>query len=81
MVLHGDNPIHEVNTEFSDPGVTAYKEMGTGLAPRNLNDKVNALSYLGGVLKSIDQTTVNYNNTTNKYVDEFGNEDTTKKMY
>ena len=81
MVLHGDNPlIHEVNTEFSDPGVTAYKEMGTGLAPRNLNDKVNALSYLGGVLKSIDQTTVNYNHTTNKYVDEFGNEDTTKKI-
>ena len=81
MILHGDNPlIHEVNTEFSDPGVTAYKDMGTGLAPLNLNDRVNALSYLGGVLKSIDQTTVNYNHTTQKYVNATGQEDNNQKI-
>ena len=29
LVLHGDNPYyHEVNTQFVDPGVTAYKENG-----------------------------------------------------
>ena len=43
MVMHGENPLfHEVNTAFSDPGVTAYKDMGTGVSPINLNNKVSA---------------------------------------
>ena len=38
MVMHGDNPLyHEVNTSFSDPGVTAYKDclLYTSPSPRD----------------------------------------------
>ena len=41
VVLHGEDPHwHEVNTEFVDPGITAYKEIGEGQEPRNLNEYV-----------------------------------------
>mgnify|MGYP001243425166 CR=1 FL=1 len=69
LVMHGEDPHwHEVNTEFVDPGVTAYKEMGEGLEPRNLNEYVTTNAYLLDFvgLKSpdypspIDPTVVNY---------------------
>ena len=47
MIMHGDNIIyHEVNTEFVDPGVTAYKELGSGLKPISLNEYMTINSYL-----------------------------------
>jgi hypothetical protein len=39
MIMHGDSIMyHEVGTEFVDPGVTAYKELGSGLEPISLNE-------------------------------------------
>ena len=67
--MHGEDPHwHEVNTEFVDPGVTAYKEIGEGLEPINLNEYVTTNAYLvdSSGLKSpdlpspIDPTVVNY---------------------
>ena len=47
MIMHGENIIyHEVNTEFVDPGVTAYKELGSGLKPISLNEYMTINSYL-----------------------------------
>ena len=81
MVLHGENPMyHEVNTAFSDPGVTAYKDMGTGVSPINLNSKVSALAYLGSSISGLDSSVVNYHFKNNKYIDQNGNEDSTKKV-
>lgn len=81
MVLHGENPLyHEVNTAFSDPGVTAYKDMGTGVSPINLNSKVSALAYLGSSISGLDSSVVNYHFKNNKYIDQNGNEDSTKKV-
>ena len=86
IVMHGEDPHwHEVNTEFVDPGVTAYKEIGEGLEPRNLNEYVTTNAYLvdASGLKSpdlpspIDPTVVNYygppyQGDTSYYVDEQG---------
>ena len=86
LVLHGENPyVHEVNTEFVDPGVTAYKELGAGLEPRNLNQYVTTNAYLVTVDGSkspdypsvIDPTVVNYygppyQGETAYYVDDKG---------
>ena len=84
MVMHGDNPLyHEVNTPFVDPGVTAYKDMGTGIAPINLNDKVGAVAYAGSatpVVSVIDSSVVNYNKQSGKYVDASGQEDPAKRL-
>ena len=86
IVMHGEDPHwHEVNTEFVDPGVTAYKEIGEGLEPRNLNEYVTTNAYLVNAsgLKTpdfptaIDPTIVNYygppyQGDTSYYVDEQG---------
>ena len=81
MVMHGDNPLyHEVNTSFSDPGVTAYKDMGTGVSPINLNNKVSALAYIGSNISGLDSSVVNYNISNQIYVDSGGNEDSSKKV-
>ena len=81
MVLHGENPLyHEVNTAFSDPGVTAYKDMGTGVSPINLNNKVSALAYLGSSISGLDSSVVNYHFKNKKYIDQNGNEDSNKKV-
>ena len=91
LLLIGSDPLyHEVNDFsnqdvngkffFPDPGVTAYKEMGNGLAPLNLNQNVVVTSYLGSAIQNIDITTVNYNNTTGEYVNEYGQADPTQKI-
>ena len=81
MVLHGENPLyHEVNTSFSDPGVTAYKDMGSGVSPINLNNKVSALAYLGSSISGLDSSIVNYNINKQIYVGSDGIEDSTKKV-
>ena len=91
LVLIGSDPLyHEVNDFsnqdvngkffFPDPGVTAYKEMGNGLAPLNLNQNVVVTSYLGGAIHNIDITTVNYKDSTGEYVNEFGQADPTQKI-
>jgi hypothetical protein len=91
LLLIGSDPLyHEVNDFsnqdvngkffFPDPGVTAYKEMGNGLAPLNLNQNVVVTSYLGSAIQNIDITTVNYKNTTGEYVNEYGQADPTQKI-
>ena len=81
MVLHGDNPYyHEVNTEFIDPGVTAYKDMGIGVEPKNLNHLVSSMAYKNGVIGSLDQSKTNYHFKKKLYVDQFGNEDPNGKI-
>ena len=81
MVLHGDSPLyHEVNTPFSDPGVTAYKDMGIGISPINLNDRVSSLAYIGDIIKGLDSSLVNYHFKNGYYVDSTGNQDPTKKV-
>lgn len=81
MILHGENPLyHEVNTAFSDPGVTAYKDMGKGVSPINLNSRVSALAYLGSSVSGLDSSVVNYHFKNKKYVDQSGKEDSTKKV-
>ena len=81
MVMHGDNPLyHEVNTSFSDPGVTAYKDMGSGISPINLNSKVSALAYLGSSISGLDSSIVNLNMNNQIYVDSSGNEDASRKI-
>ena len=80
IIMHGENPFyHEVNTGFVDPGITAYKDMGSGVAPINLNDKVSAVAYSGSSVSGIDGTVVNYDKQNGKYVDANGNEDPTKR--
>ena len=80
MVLHGDSPLyHEVNTPFSDPGVTAYKDMGIGISPINLNDRVSSLAILV-TLYRLDSSLVNYHFKNGYYVDSTGNQDPTKKV-
>ena len=60
LVEHGDNPhLHEVNTEFVDPGVTAYKEIGEGQEPRNLNEYVIINPFLLTVTESNDSREIN----------------------
>jgi len=81
IIMHGDNPLyHEVNTGFVDPGITAYKDMGPGIAPINLNDKVSAVAYSGSSVSAIDSSVVNYDKQNDKYVDAGGNEDPTKQV-
>ena len=81
IIMHGDNPFyHEVNTGFVDPGITAYKDMGAGVAPINLNDKVSAVAYSGSSVTAIDSTIVNYDKQNGKYVDDNGNEDPSKRL-
>ena len=47
MVMHGDRVMyHEVNTEFLDPGVTVYKELGSGLEPINLSEYLTINAFL-----------------------------------
>ena len=47
MIMHGDSVIyHEVGTEFIDPGVTAYKELGSGLEPISLNEYMTINAFL-----------------------------------
>jgi hypothetical protein len=79
MIMHGENPLyHEVNTDFVDPGITAYKDLGTGVAPINLNDKVSAIAYSDAapsVATVIDASIVNYDFQNGKHVDASGNED------
>ena len=69
VVLHGEDPHwHEVNTEFVDPGITAYKEIGEGQEPRNLNEYVITNAYLLTINETknpdgpipIDPTRVNF---------------------
>ena len=84
MIMHGDNPLyHEVNTAFVDPGITAYKDLGTGVAPISLNDKVSAVAYSDAapsVAFVIDASVVNYDLQNAKYVDASGNEDLSKRV-
>jgi hypothetical protein len=84
MIMHGDNPLyHEVNTHFVDPGVTAYKDLGTGVAPINLNDKVSSVAYSAAdpsVASVIDSSVVNYDVQNGKYVDVSGNEDLSTRV-
>lgn len=83
IVMHGDNPLyHEVNTVFVDPGVTAYKNMGTGVAPINLNGKVSAIAYFAdsSIATVIDPSVVNYSKQSSKYVDSVGNEDPSTRV-
>lgn len=81
IVMHGGNPFyHEVNTRFVDPGITAYKDMGPGIAPINLNDKVSAVAYSGSSISAIDASVVNYDKQNDKYLDGSGNEDPTKQI-
>ena len=82
IIMHGSNPhYHEVNTAFVDPGITAYKDMGSGVAPINLNDKVSAVAYSGTTISVIDSTVVNYDKLNGKYVDASGNEDVSKRIF
>lgn len=66
MVMHGNSLIfHEVNTEFVDPGVTAYKELGSGLEPISLNEYMTINAFLVNdqgvkVPTVIDPSNVNY---------------------
>ena len=66
MIMHGDRIMyHEVGTEFVDPGVTAYKELGSGLEPISLNEymTINAFFVNDQGLKEptvIDPSFVNY---------------------
>ena len=66
MVMHGNSIMyHEVNTEFVDPGVTAYKELGSGLEPINLNEYMTINAFLVndfGVKEPtvVDPSRVNY---------------------
>ena len=91
ILLNGVDPLyHEVNDFsnqdvngkffFPDPGVTAYKVLGNGLGLQNLNDRVTVISYLGSTIQNIDVTTVNYNYSTGKYVNQSGQEDSSKKI-
>jgi hypothetical protein len=81
IIMHGDNPFyHEVNTGFVDPGITAYKDMGPGIAPINLNEKVSAVAYSGSSISAIDASVVNYDKQNDKYLDASGNEDPTKQV-
>jgi hypothetical protein len=83
IVMHGDNPLyHEVNTVFVDPGVTAYKDMGTGVAPINLNAQVSSIAYFAdsSIATVIDPSVVNYNKQTSKYVDSVGVEDPSTRV-
>ena len=81
IIMHGDNPsYHEVNEGFVDPGITAYKDMGPGIAPINLNEKVSAVAYSGSSISAIDASVVNYDKQNDKYVDASGNEDPTKQV-
>nr|ADI21860.1 hypothetical protein [uncultured verrucomicrobium HF0130_25O04] len=81
IIMHGDNPLyHEVNNGFVDPGITAYKDMGPGIAPINLNDKVSAIAFSGSSVSAIDSSVVNYDKQNDKYVDAGGNEDATKQI-
>ena len=86
MVMHGDNIMyHEVNTEFVDPGVTAYKELGSGLEPINLNEYMTINAFLVndalGIKEPtvVDPSKVNYfgpphhQNQARFYVDSEGN--------
>ena len=59
MVMHGDRVMyHEVNTEFLDPGVTVYKELGSGLEPINLSEYLTINAFLvdssGNKIQSFD---------------------------
>ena len=66
LVMHGDRTFyHEVNTEFSDPGVTAYKDLGSGLKPISLNEYMTVNAFLVNDLgikepTVIDPTFVNF---------------------
>jgi hypothetical protein len=84
IIMHGENPLyHEVNTAFVDPGVTAYKDMGSGVAPINLNDKVSAVAYSDVNPTApfvIDSSVVNYDMQNGKYVDAGGNENPSKRV-
>ena len=66
MIMHGDSVMyHEVKTEFVDPGVTAYKELGSGLKPIGLNEYMTINAYLvndQGIKEPtvVDTTLVNY---------------------
>ena len=82
LVLHGADPhYHEVNTEFIDPGVTAYKDMGIGVEPRNLSDLVTSNAYKNNVIGLLDQSKVNYHFKNEKYVDLSGNEDPNNQIF
>ena len=66
MIMHGDPVMyHEVNTEFVDPGVTAYKELGSGLKPISLNEYMTINAFLVNDLgvkepTVVDPSFVNY---------------------
>ena len=82
LVLHGSDPYyHEVNTEFIDPGVTAYKDMGIGVEPRNLSDLVTSIAYKNNVIGLLDQSKVNYHFKNEKYLDSSGNEDPNNQIF
>jgi hypothetical protein len=82
LVLHGSDPYyHEVNTEFIDPGVTAYKDMGIGVEPLNLSDLVTSIAYKNNVIGLLDQSKVNYHFKNEKYVDGSGNEDPNNQIF
>ena len=81
LVLHGDDPYyHEVNTKFTDPGVTAYKDMGIGVEPINLNHLVSAIAYQNGSIGGLDHSKINYHYKKKIYVDQFGNEEPNGKI-
>ncbi len=82
IIMHGDNPLyHEVNTDFLDPGVTAFKDLGGGLQPRNLSEFVTSSVLKGDQLTSLNFTKINYRNASDAYVSESGDildDDSTK---
>ena len=63
------------NTNKFEPGVTAYKDFGGNLEPKNLTSEVSENEYIGGVLGAINDTVVNYSLKQDSFVDPNGNPD------
>ena len=63
------------NTNKFEPGVTAYKDFGGNLEPKNLTSEVSENEYIGGVLGAINDTIVNYSLKQDAFVDPQGNPD------
>lgn len=63
------------NTNKFEPGVTAYKDFGGNLEPKNLTSEVSENEYIGGILGAINDTIVNYSLKQDAFVDPQGNPD------
>ncbi len=67
------------NTGRFEPGVTAYKDFGGTLEPKNLTSLVTENEYIGGELGAIDDTVVNFSLRQDAFVDPQGNPDESYK--